>query len=1165
MNTENLKNLLLGTTLLVGFSTIGFGQAYAQTSDDAAEQVEEVVEEDESDEIVVTGSRLKRSTFNSIKPLQTIDFEETREVGLLDTIEILQTNEAAAGTQIDSSFGGFVLDNGPGSETINLRGLGADRTLVLVNGRRLAPLGVEGAPAQASINAIPSILIESADLLLEGASSVYGSDAIAGVINATLARDFEGFQVQGSTEIAEQGGEDFTVSARWGKNFDRAFFGVAAEYDRRAGVRIDDRDFFADCETNVEIDENGNIRNNNVENAVAQELFGLQANPVDINNPCIVGGTTSRFIELSPGVPFGSVFANRSDVNADETVLGIPGFTDPFVFFPFDADGDRVIDNSLRQFSINGNDNTAHIIAPQERVNIFSYGEYTFDGEANITPFFEVLYSRNEIEQDLGIFQLFPTVGADNPFNPCGTNGVDCGSSANGPNGLFNRPSFVQDFNTFQRELDPNRDGDIRDARICATFGAQPDPNNPGSIIPGTGPFDNAACTPQLFGFGAPAGAIDVQPVVTIDGDRSLSQIELEQTRLVGGVRGDIPQFNFDPEGFLNFSDWSFEVSGQYSISNGRSSRRGIREDRLNLSLGNAVQSFTASDGTFFAQGDPVPGLDACVGQPGLNLPTDVTAGCVPVNLFAAPALEIQGNLSPAEEAFLFDSRDFDTRYFQTVLNAFIAGKVADLPAGDLQASLGVEWRNDEIDSQPDDIAANGLFFGFFSDQGAAGSRSILEGFGEVSIPLVADQPFFKELTVEGGFRVLDDEFFGQEAVYSVAGGWRPVESLLLRGSYGTSFRAPNLRELFQRPQTGFLNVFDPCIAPQGAFIGNLGDPNAPDVFDPNSDLRDPDVIARCLAEGLPQDLGGGNVNPLTQVEVFGEGNLDLDPETSTSLNLGASFEQPFFEAFDFTFGVNYYDIDVQDTVVTPGAQFIVNDCFVVEQDNRSIFCDRIERNQDQIIDFIGQGFINLNEEEVRGLDFNANFSYDFNAFGQPFEYRLAGRANHLLERRTLFIGDNGEPLEEEFQGEPGFPEWTGSLVNRLGYKDFTFNWFTRYVGDIEQDVDGIDDFGNAFGLDTDDDGFADTFSDTCLGPNFGDVNCRDVGFTNDYFVHNLSVNYTNRDSNFSITFGVNNVFDRDPPAVNGGEGFAQISNVPLGQGFALNGRTFVGQITKGF
>ena len=1154
--------------MIAGLAALGFSApAYAQDADDVVDEVveivEEVQEEEEADTIVVTGSRLKKDTFSSFKPLQIIDFEQTREVGLLDTIEILQTNEAAGGIQFDSSFSGFVLDNGPGSETINLRGLGADRTLVLVNGRRLAPLGVEGAPTQPSINSIPSILVENADLLLEGASSVYGSDALAGVINVTLARDFEGFEVEGSTEIAEQGGEDYTIAARYGKNFDNAFFGIAAEYDRRDRVTLADRDFFSDCTTNVEIDENGQIRRNNVENEVSQELFGLSANPLDIDNPCIAAPFTSQFIERVAAAPFGGIFANRADVGADESVTGIPGFTDPVIFFPFDADGDRVVDNSLRQFTTNGLDNTRDIIAPQERFNIFAFGEFTIEGEANITPFFEVLHSDTSLEIDSGASNIFPFVGADNPFNPCGVNGVDCGLSA-GP-GLLTNPNFIGDFNTFQRDIDPNRDGDTRDARICATFGAQIDPDT-GLPILGTGFFDNAACTPALFGLPRPAGPIDVQSNISLDNDRTFNEIELKQTRIVGGFKGDIPAFNYDPEGVINFSDWSFEVSGAFSLSEGASSRTGIREDRLNFALGNSqVQILDDAGNVVTDIGDPIAGLAPCTTQEGLNLAPDVTNGCVPVNLFTPNALDIRGTLAPSEASFLFDNRDFDTEYFQTILNGFVSGKVADLPAGSVLASLGVEYRKDEIDSVPDNVASQGLFFGFFSDQGAVGEREIIEGFGEISVPLLADQPFFELLTVDAGFRVLDDEFFGSEAVYTVSGGWRPTESLLLRASFGTSFRAPNLGELFQLPQTGFVNVFDPCVAPDTAFIpSDPEDLMSPEVFSETADPRDPNVVARCLAEGVAQDLGGGLVGAVSNVEVFGEGNLDLDPETSTSLNIGASFEQPFFDAFDFTFGVNYYDIDVDDAVVQPGTQFVVNDCFVNEQTTRSIFCDRIERDQNGFIQFVGLGFINLNEEEVRGLDFNANLRYEFNAFDRPFEYSWSGRANHLLERRSLFIDDSGNPLEDNDEGEFGLARWTGSMVNRLEYKDFAFNWFTRYVGPQDQDPDGLDDFANAFGIDTDDNGFADTTSQTCLGPNFGDVNCRDVGFADDYFVHNMTVSYGNADQDFSVVLGVNNIFDRDPPEVDGSE-VTSVSNVPIGAGFNVNGRTFFASIRKAF
>src|SRR5690606_8255288 len=101
---------------------------------------------DVDEEVVVTGSRLRRDTYTSVAPLQVITGEVSREVGLIDASDILQESTASSGQQIDMTFTGFVLDNGPGATTVDLRGLGANRTLVLINGRRVSPAGVEGAP-----------------------------------------------------------------------------------------------------------------------------------------------------------------------------------------------------------------------------------------------------------------------------------------------------------------------------------------------------------------------------------------------------------------------------------------------------------------------------------------------------------------------------------------------------------------------------------------------------------------------------------------------------------------------------------------------------------------------------------------------------------------------------------------------------------------------------------------------------------------------------------------------------------------------------------------------------------------------------------------------------------------------------------------------------------
>ena len=139
------RERLLRSTILAGFAAAGLTvtPAFAQ---DAVDQTQEAEEEEDEDTIIVTGSRIQRSEFTSISPVQIISGEQAREIGLVNAAEVLQSQSQAAGFQIDETFTGFVLDNGPGSSQVNLRGLDASRTLVLVNGRRMSPAGIGGAP-----------------------------------------------------------------------------------------------------------------------------------------------------------------------------------------------------------------------------------------------------------------------------------------------------------------------------------------------------------------------------------------------------------------------------------------------------------------------------------------------------------------------------------------------------------------------------------------------------------------------------------------------------------------------------------------------------------------------------------------------------------------------------------------------------------------------------------------------------------------------------------------------------------------------------------------------------------------------------------------------------------------------------------------------------------
>jgi len=221
--------------LLAAVLTFSGGIASAQSDEEESadvtadeEESADVTADDEDvvEEIITTGSRVVRDTYSSISPLQVIDGELARDLGLVDTADLLRQTTVVQGQQFTtglSTSGGILTDSGPGSSTASLRGLDAGRTLVLVNGRRLAPAGVGGAPSAPDLNLVPGTLIERVDILLDGASSVYGSDAVAGVVNIMMRTDFDGLQLdwyRSSTGLENNGGDQQVISATWGVNDD---------------------------------------------------------------------------------------------------------------------------------------------------------------------------------------------------------------------------------------------------------------------------------------------------------------------------------------------------------------------------------------------------------------------------------------------------------------------------------------------------------------------------------------------------------------------------------------------------------------------------------------------------------------------------------------------------------------------------------------------------------------------------------------------------------------------------------------------------------------------------------------------------------------------------------------------------------------------------------
>lgn len=410
------KTRLLQTSVLSSLMIGLGGIAYAQTAEQIPATIDEEFEE-ESDEVVVTGSRIRRDTFNSVSPIQVVDGDVARDLGLVDAQDLLSNVSVISGQQntvgVSTAFNGGLQQafTTIGNATPNLRALGSSvtgraRTLVLVNGRRLGPIGVGGAPANPDISMIPGTLIERSEILLDGASSVYGSDAVGGVVNFIMRSDFDGVELSATTQMSEHGwGMQNVFSATTGVSNDRGFIGFAAELNMQEEIEQSDvlRDFFGTtqgqlCDTSIGVFGSGGPS--------AGAVFRGEVNG---NTVEVCEGTPAGF-NITGG--FGTVVGE----NPTGALVGVPGapgfFLRPGSFFlPVD-------DPVINYFPGEGSDSYLPEI---KRASFFTIGEYDIGGGTDV--FFEAMYSNRQLENQ-STSQFVLPFASDTPFNPFGSGGL---------------------------------------------------------------------------------------------------------------------------------------------------------------------------------------------------------------------------------------------------------------------------------------------------------------------------------------------------------------------------------------------------------------------------------------------------------------------------------------------------------------------------------------------------------------------------------------------------------------------------------------------------------------------------------------------------------------------------------------------------------------------
>jgi len=943
--------------------------------------------------ITVTGSRIRRPNLESQVPVTSIGGEEFFQQGqnnIGDTLNELPQLRTTFGQQNAGRFLGTT-----GLNLLDLRGLGTNRTLVLVNGRRHVAADILNNAVSPDVNTIPNDLIERVDVVTGGNSAIYGSDAIAGVVNFVLRRDFEGVQVRGNVGVSEEGyGANQYGSVLAGMNF----------ADGRGNVTIHGEYAHTDRVYGREISF---LRTPIAFATVDVDPAGLPQNSDNFPDAQLFTDVRSASIHFRGLVPITQSAANPLCGTGFVATNGQPqtGGTPFNCTFIFNPNGSVVAQTGTRFGTgtigsiVGGNGQTGReenlqtVLPNQDRYNFNLLAHYEFS--ELIEAFVEAKYVRVDTQgqQSSPAFVQGSTFGdyrervrLDNPFlDPAARTTIANAILASGCN---------------------------TNLSVACTAARASDIPRGGTGLGIQGPLnatDLAAIADGSYRFVIARFLSDL-------GNRDEAS-NRETMRVVGGFRGT---FN---------TDWSYEVSLNYG-----------RVDEDTTILGNIIpQRFILA---MDAARDPATGQIRCRSQfdPGAaseyGLPGDSEAlaqdiaNCVPYNPFGSGDNRAAAN-------YILEDTISRAHLQQWVASAFVSGDTSDwfaLPGGPVRFAVGAEYRQEQAFYQADPLVETGRTFYNALPTFEPDAFEVKEAFAEIQIPILADTPFFENLTVSAAGRVAD--YAGSTGtVYAYNAGleWQPVRDLRFRANYGRSVRAPNYTET----STPLSQNFSPGFA----------DPCRPNQVAAGTQFR----AANCAADlGALQDNLANLAN--YSLEFLSGSNPNLNEETSDSYTIGAILQPRFIPGFSLS--VDYYDITVNDVIAAVGAAAIVSSCYDQPTLNNP-FCSQFERYRGtgvgpngEIPGQILQGNLiaaPLNYARLvrRGLDFEAAYRRNI-AEDMLLNLRLI--YSHQLQNSN-YTSSTDPNFENRIMSELGDPQDEFRFDASLTFGQFTLGYQLSYIG----------------------------------------------------------------------------------------------------------------------
>ena len=478
-------------------------------------------------------------------------------------------------------------------------------------------------------------------------------------------------------------------------------------------------------------------------------------------------------------------------------------------------------------------------------------------------------------------------------------------------------------------------------------------------------------------------------------------------------------------------------------------------------------------------------------GQIVCGTPGNVVAGCVPWNPFAGFGTGAVTNslADPEVQAFLYKQEHALGRTETNNYFANLAGSLWTLPAGELGFAVGVEHRKEEGGFTPDAIAQSGDSTNLASGP-TYGSYSLDEVYAELSIPVLADAAFAQELSLSLATRYSDFDTFGDTTNSKFGVKWRPMDDLLVRGTYAEGFRAPTIGDLYGGTSDTFTTGFrDPCDSVYGEARGSA------------RCLQDVPADYRQLQQGFVPTNGPAAQTP---VPFTSGSNPFLQPEFSKSKTVGLVYSPSYVEGFSVA--LDWWTIKIENTIVADTPNEIMNDCYVALIESRCALFSR-DPSLGNIVANLAYGGRNSGYEDTEGYDLDMNYRLDTD-YGR-FDAKWA--TTYVSKYETKSTNDIDE-VPSQANGFEGSFRVRSNLNLGWTLNDFSVNWGMRYNSGTKEEC---------------------YFEERCSIPNYQApdtlgtiVPQNEVGSIT---FHDLQFSVATP-WNARIAFGANNVFDRDPP-----------------------------------